>query len=83
MRHRHLDYPPSLSPADMGLAAIDDILDRGDLADWFPLRKAVTEDPWGQLANDILHLCRAHPMYGTSVLWPVFIAKLRRQSARR
>lgn len=77
MMHRHLDYSPDTSPEELGLAALDDILDRGDMKDWLPLRQAVTQDPWSQLADDILHLCQAHCMYGTSVLWPAFIARLR------
>ena len=77
MIHRHLDYPKSTPPADLGPAAIDDLLDRGDLDDWAPLARAVAADPWGSLAETILGLCDAHPMYGTSPLWNAYIATCR------
>lgn len=77
MRHRHLDYPPAAGIAELGAAALDDLLDRGDLTDWAPLARAVAADPHGPLADKVLHLCAAHPMYGTSVLWRLWIAQLR------
>lgn len=80
MRHRHLDDPPGTPVEDLGLAAIDDLLDRGDLDDWRPLLRAVGADPWGRLADDVLHLVRAHPMYGTSVLWELTIERWRSRS---
>jgi hypothetical protein len=69
VRHRHLDYPEDTSVDQLGRAAIDDLLDRGDLADWAPLVSVIARDPYGQLADVVLRLCAAHPMYGTSVLW--------------
>ena len=36
MRHRHLDVDPTAPPAELGLAALDDLLERGDLDDWRP-----------------------------------------------
>ncbi len=78
MRFRHLDYPPDARVAELGLAALDDRLDRGDFDDWAPLAHAVADDPHGALADKVLHLCEAHPMYGTSTLWRSWIARLRR-----
>jgi hypothetical protein len=77
MIHRHLDYSRDTPPSQLGPAAIDDMLDRGDLADWAPLARAVGEEPWGSVADLILHLCTAHPMYGTSPLWRAYIATCR------
>lgn len=77
MRHRHLDYPPDTPVEQLGRAAIDDLLDRGDLADWAPLAAAVARDPHGRLADVVLQLCAAHPMYGTSRLWTAWIERLR------
>ncbi|CAN5893333.1 hypothetical protein BH23ACT12_BH23ACT12_10830 [soil metagenome] len=62
---------------DLGLAALDDLLDRGDLSDWAPLAKAITADPYGTLADSVMRLCAAHPIYGTSALWRSLITKLR------
>lgn len=74
LKHRHL-------PDDVGLtrAAIDDILDRGMPPDWSELMRTVAKDPFGIVAEDVLHICSAHAMYGTSKLWPAAIAQLRRE----
>ncbi|MBI4729760.1 MAG: XRE family transcriptional regulator [Acidobacteria bacterium] len=81
MEHRHLDYPPDTAPAGLGAAALDDLLDRGDLAAWAPLAAAVRRDPAGPLAAEVLRLCDAHPMYGTSILWTAWIERLRAPDA--
>jgi DNA-binding Xre family transcriptional regulator len=75
--HRHLDYPEDVPVEQRGLMALDDILDRGDLETWRPLIKAIAADPWGRIAVDVLHLCDAHPMYGTSNLWRAYVATRR------
>lgn len=77
MIHRHLDYDPTTPVVERGRAAIDDLLDRGDLDDWSPLATAVAADPGGPLAQAVLDICEAHPMYGTSRLWPAWITGLR------
>lgn len=77
MIHRHLDYDQHDPVLERGRAALDDVLDGGDLDEWAPLAEAVAADPHGPLASRILDLCRAHPMYGTSELWPRWIARLR------
>lgn len=79
MIHRHLAYPEGTPPEALGDAAIDDLLDRGDLADWRPLLKAIAADPHGPLADRVLRLCELHPRYGTSPLWREWIAHERAQ----
>jgi Helix-turn-helix domain len=81
--HRHLDYPAGTPPEELGPAAIDDLLDRGDLRDWAPLARSVAADPWGPLAETVLSLCRDHPMYGTSSLWTAYIATFRAEALGR
>ncbi|HEV2953085.1 MAG TPA: helix-turn-helix domain-containing protein [Candidatus Dormibacteraeota bacterium] len=81
MIHRHLDYDPALPVEGIGTAAVDDILDRGDLEDWAPLAASIAKDPWGPIVQTILHLCEAHPMYGTSALWRAYIATRRAAAA--
>jgi Helix-turn-helix domain len=80
MIHRHLDYSQGTPPAQLGPAAIDDLLDRGDLADWAPVARIVADEPWGSLADTVLRLCTAHPMYGTSRLWTAYIGACRTSS---
>lgn len=82
MKHRHLDYDGV--PAELrGPAAIDDLLDRGDLGDWRPLARAIAAEPYGALAEQVLQLCDAHPMQGTSPLWRAWIASRRARAAGR
>ena len=77
MISRHLDYPPGEPVESLGLAALDNLLDRGDVGDWTRLAKAVAADPDGPLADRVLGLVDAHPMYGTSRLWRGWIEQLR------
>lgn len=77
MRHRHLEDAPDLPVAEYGLAALDDLLERGTLRDWAELRDAIRADPDDELAEKVLHLCAHHEMYGTSQLWPRWIASVR------
>jgi hypothetical protein len=52
MEHRHLNHN------ELTLAAIDDIVSRGKLADWEYLRDAVRDDPG--LLKKLLRICLAH-----------------------
>jgi DNA-binding Xre family transcriptional regulator len=79
LAHRHLVVPPGTAPEELPLDALDDLLDRGTFDDWRVLAHAVRRDPQGALAERILKLCAAHDMYGTSRLWPEFIARARGQ----
>ena len=69
MRHRHLDLRPGIPAEDLPSAAIVDILERGDLADWKPLAEAIARDPQGKAAEKVMRLIDVYPMFGTSVLW--------------
>jgi DNA-binding Xre family transcriptional regulator len=77
MIHRHLDYSEDVPIEQRGLMSLDDLLDRGDLGDWRSIIRAIAADPWGRMAADVLHLCDAHPMYGTSKLWRAYVASCR------
>ena len=77
VRFRHLDYPNDASIRALGPAALDALLDRGDLNAWKPLAQEIARDPWGTTATTVLHLCDAHEMYGTSSLWRSWIERRR------
>jgi DNA-binding XRE family transcriptional regulator len=81
MEHRHLDVDPATPVAELGLAALDDILDRGDLEEWRPLLAEVRRDPHGLVADRILRLVDAHAMQGTSELWRSWITSVRASPA--
>ncbi len=80
MLRRNLDYDQNVPITELGAAALDDLLERGDLESWVPLAQAVQSEPHGGLADTILRLCESHEMYGTSNMWITWIERLRRQS---
>lgn len=77
MNHRHLEVAPGTPPEAQPLAAIVDILQRGDLDDWRPIARAIRRDPMGEFADKVLRLVDAYPMYGTSSLWRSWIHRCR------
>lgn len=81
MRHRHLDVGSDTPVSALGSAALDDLLDRGDLDDWEPLLREIRRNPRGDVADRVLHLVERHPMRGTSPLWRGWIAKQRAASS--
>lgn len=74
MKHRHLNHER------FTLAAIDDILERGTLADWLPLLRKVADEPNGPAAERVQRVVAHHPMYGTSHVWRRFIERRRGQA---
>jgi len=82
VRFRHLDYGPGTPVHELGPAAVDALLERGDLGDWAPLLRTVARDPWGPTAQTVLRLCEAHPMYGTTELWQAWIARRRSEEGQ-
>ncbi len=77
MIHRHLDYPKETPPERLPVAALVDLLERGDLDDWQPLAAAIARDPHGDLAQRVERLLDAYPLYGTSPLWRAFLERVR------
>ncbi len=77
----HLDYPPRFPVERMGAAGLDALLERGDVDAWARLASFVKDDPTGELADAVLRICAAHPMYGTSALWTTWIEGLRSRPA--
>ena len=75
--YRHLDLDPATPADELGLAAIDDILERGDLDDWAPLLRAIRANPWGAVAEHVLRVVEAHRMYGTTLLLRAFVERQR------
>ncbi len=78
---RHLDIEEATPVTALGLAALDDLLERGDLDDWAPILQEIRREPGGEVAARVLKLVEHHPMYGTSSLWRTWILQQRRVSA--
>lgn len=77
MIHRHLELEPGTRVQDMPLAAIQDLLERGDLEDWRPLLRHIEESPRGEVAQRVARLVDVYPMYGTSALFRAWIERCR------
>ncbi len=83
MTHRHLEYPSDTPAEELPAAAVVDILERGDLDAWRPIAVAVARDPSGPLAENVMRLVDAFPMYGTSPLWRSWIDRCRARAEGR
>ncbi len=83
MIHRHLEIAPDTPVEELPLAAIHDLLDRGDLDDWRPLLRRIERDPDGELAEAVARLVDACPMYGTSPLLRAWIERCRNPRGAR
>lgn len=77
MNHRHLSYPPGTPVEKWPVAALLDVLERGDLGDWRPIVVAVARNPNGPFAARVMETVNAYPMYGTSALWRAWIDRRR------
>ena len=71
MKHRHLNHEA------FTLAAIEDILSRGSLPDWAPLIRNIKADPFGEVADKTLTVCRNTEIYGASKLFTRLVRSAR------
>jgi hypothetical protein len=69
--HRHLTHRRHT------LAALDDLLENGTLADWRPVLARVRREPDGEVARRILALLDRRDYQETGALWRAFIDKAR------
>jgi hypothetical protein len=69
MIHRHLTHQRHT------LAALDDLLENGTLADWRPVLARVRREPDGEVATRIATLIDRRDYQETGALWSAFIAK--------
>jgi hypothetical protein len=84
MRHRHLHH------RRLTLAALDDLIENGTLADWRPVLARVRREPEGPVASRLAALLSARDYEESGALWHSFldqarargtIAKVRRPAA--
>lgn len=74
MKHRHLNHET------FTLAAIEDILARGSMPDWAPLIREIQANPFGDVADKTLTVCRAADIYGASKLFTRLVQTARQQA---
>jgi hypothetical protein len=77
MNHRHLTH------RRYTLAAIDDILENGTLADWRPLLARVRREPDGEVARRVQQILDARDLEDVDVFWRAYLADARARRQRR
>jgi hypothetical protein len=75
MKHRHLNHER------FTLAAIEDILSRGSLPDGAPLIQTIKADPFGEVADKTLTVCRNAEIYGASTLFTRLVQTARQRQS--
>lgn len=78
MRHRHLRHQ------HLTLAALDDLIENGTLADWRPVLARIRRDPEGPVALRLAELLRTRDYEESGALWSTFLeqAQARAKAAR-
>jgi hypothetical protein len=77
MIHRHL------TGTELTLAALDDLIENGTLADWRPVLARVRREPDGDLAHKIEDLTGRRDYGESGVLWRAFITRFRVEKPAR
>jgi hypothetical protein len=77
MLHRHLSHQR------LTLAALDDIIENGTLADWQPVLARVRREPFGSVAARIDGLLQERDYEESGALWRAFLDQARAHAAVR
>jgi hypothetical protein len=76
MEHRHLAHQR------LTLAALDDLIENGKLADWQPVLARVRREPFGPVAARIDELLHARDYEESGALWRLYIDSARARARR-
>jgi hypothetical protein len=71
MRRRHLDHQR------LTLAALDDLIENGTLADWRPVLARLRRDPEGPVASRVAELLSTRHYEESGALWSTFLEHAR------
>lgn len=71
MRHRHLHHQR------LTLAALDDLIENGTLADWRPVLARVRRDPEGPVASRVAELLSTRDYEESGAVWLSFLEQAR------
>lgn len=71
MRHRHLTH------RRLTVAALDDLVENGTLADWRPVLARVRREPFGPVASRLEDLLNARDYEESGALWRSFLERAR------
>jgi hypothetical protein len=76
MHHRHLNHQR------LTLAALDDLIENGTLADWRPVLARVRREPAGPVASRVAQLLSAKDYAESGALWQHFLDQARARRDR-
>lgn len=76
MIHRHLTH------RRLTLAALDDLLENGTLADWRPVLARVRREPDGEVASRLDRLLAERDYAETGALWRAYLGAARSRRGR-
>ena len=71
MRHRHLRHQR------LTLAALDDLIENGTLADWRPVLARIRRDPEGPVGARVAELLSTRDYEESGALWSSFLEQAR------
>ena len=71
MRHRHLRH------RRLTLAALDDLIENGTLADWRPVLARIRRDPEGPVGARVAELLSTRDYEESGALWGTFLEEAR------
>jgi hypothetical protein len=71
MRHRHLQHNR------LTLAALDDLIENGTLADWRPVLARLRRDPEGPVAARVAELLSTRDYEESGALWLSYLEQAR------
>ena len=74
MRHRHLRHQR------LTLAALDDLIENGTLADWRPVLARLRRDPEGPVASRVAELLSTRDYEESGALWGTFLEEAHARS---
>jgi len=77
MRHRHLRHQR------LTLAALDDLIENGTLADWRPVLARIRRDPGGPVGARVAELLSKRDYEESGALWTTFLEQARARSRSR
>ena len=71
MHHRHLNHQR------LTLAALDDVIENGTLADWRPVLARLRREPEGSVASRVAQLLSAKDYAESGAVWRLFLDQAR------
>ena len=77
MRHRHLRHQR------LTLAALDDLIENGTLADWRPVLARIRRDPEGPVGARVAELLSTRDYEESGALWGTFLEEAHAHSRSR